>query len=117
MAFRTSWGNVNEDFPCSPATDTRNLYEHAPHAPADHPLQELLFIRHGETEWNSRKVIQGFKDIPLSPAGIEQTLAIAGRLAGSRIDAIYTSPLRRAAISPSGSGSPNCRQVYAWYLP
>jgi probable phosphoglycerate mutase len=65
--------------------------------PPDHPLQELLVIRHGETEWNSRKVIQGFKDIPLSAAGIEQTIAIAGRLAGSRIDAIYTSPLKRAA--------------------
>ncbi|OYW00276.1 MAG: hypothetical protein B7X11_04635, partial [Acidobacteria bacterium 37-65-4] len=33
-------------------------------------MRTLIVVRHGETEWNSQKRIQGSVDVPLSPKGI-----------------------------------------------
>ena len=33
---------------------------------------KLYFVRHGETEWNVKKKIQGKTDIPLNENGIRQ---------------------------------------------
>ncbi|CAG4887430.1 histidine phosphatase family protein [Paraburkholderia saeva] len=62
---------------------------------------QVLFIRHGETDWNRIKRIQGHIDIPLAAGGIEQAQKLAQRLAreaaqGARLDAIYSSDLMRA---------------------
>ena len=65
--------------------------------PATAALRALLVVRHGETEWNSRRVIQGTRDVPLSAEGIAQAEALANRLRGAKIDAVYSSPQARAA--------------------
>ncbi|HVW52472.1 MAG TPA: histidine phosphatase family protein [Trinickia sp.] len=62
---------------------------------------QVLFIRHGETDWNRIKRIQGHIDIPLAESGIDQAQRLAERLAreardAARLDAIYSSDLRRA---------------------
>lgn len=56
----------------------------------------IFLIRHGETDWNRRGLLQGTSDIPLNGAGRRQAAELAERLAGVRLDAAYTSPLRRA---------------------
>ncbi len=58
----------------------------------------MLFylIRHGESLSNAEGRIQGQSDVALSPFGIQQSEAIADALANQKIDAIYSSPLRRA---------------------
>jgi probable phosphoglycerate mutase len=56
----------------------------------------LHFIRHGETDWNVERRIQGHTDVPLSERGQEQARELAGRLGGSAIGAIWSSDLRRA---------------------
>ncbi|XP_024978862.1 phosphoglycerate mutase-like protein 4 isoform X2 [Cynara cardunculus var. scolymus] len=55
------------------------------------------FVRHGETEWNAEKRIQGHLDIDLNDVGRQQAVAVAERLSGeSNISAIYSSDLKRA---------------------
>jgi len=60
---------------------------------------KLLFVRHGETLDNRRRIFQGQAGDGLSPLGREQAALLAERLvtAGARFDALYTSDLLRAS--------------------
>jgi alpha-ribazole phosphatase len=55
----------------------------------------LLLIRHAATEGPQGRCL-GRTDVSLSRAGHAQALALAGALAASRIDAVASSPARRA---------------------
>lgn len=70
----------------------------------------ILFIRHGETEWNRIKRIQGHIDMPLAQSGLAQAERLAARLAreaddGAGLDAIYASDLMRARQTAQPSAS------------
>jgi uncharacterized phosphatase len=56
----------------------------------------IFVVRHGETDWNRQRRIQGSTDIPLNSVGREQALATGRLLALRNWDAIITSPLLRA---------------------
>lgn len=59
---------------------------------------KLYFVRHGETEWNVRKKIQGKTDIPLNENGICQARELADELQRDdiRVNHIYHSTQIRA---------------------
>ena len=57
----------------------------------------LLLVRHGETEWNAEGRIQGHTDIGLSEKGAEQARSLGQRLVDLRIDAAYSSDLKRTS--------------------
>jgi probable phosphoglycerate mutase len=59
-------------------------------------MTTLLLVRHGETDWNAEGKLQGHTDRPLNDFGRRQAQALADRLAGEPIDAIYASDLSRA---------------------
>ena len=59
-------------------------------------MTEIILARHGETEWNVEEVFRGKIDIELSETGIRQAGLLAEYLGKSKIDAIYSSPLKRA---------------------
>jgi broad specificity phosphatase PhoE len=54
-------------------------------------------VRHGETTWNQERRIQGgSSDVELSELGRKQVERLALALKEVKIDAVYSSPLRRA---------------------
>lgn len=56
----------------------------------------LYMVRHGETDWNKAKKVQGRADIPLNAYGRELAEKTAEGLRGIYFDLAYTSPLSRA---------------------
>ena len=59
-------------------------------------MTRLCLVRHGETDWNAGKRIQGQIDIPLSTLGHAQARATGNALQNEGFAAIYTSDLTRA---------------------
>ena len=59
-------------------------------------MTRICLIRHGETDWNAGRRIQGQIDIPLSALGHAQARATAYALKDEDFAAIYTSDLLRA---------------------
>ncbi len=59
-------------------------------------MTELLFIRHGETDWNRQQRFQGQLDVPLNELGLTQAQRLAERLAADKPDAFFSSDLQRA---------------------
>ncbi|MCY4147268.1 MAG: histidine phosphatase family protein [Chloroflexi bacterium] len=56
----------------------------------------MLFIRHGQTDYNAQRRLQGSLPVPLNAAGQTQAQSLAAYLMDSGIDAIYASPMTRA---------------------
>ena len=56
----------------------------------------IYIIRHGQTELNNKKALQGRSDHPLNDTGIAQAQEAAAMLQGVKFDAVYSSPLIRA---------------------
>ena len=59
-------------------------------------MTQIILTRHGETEWNAIRRVQGWTDIPLSPRGLKQADALATRLDAFPLAAVYASDLSRA---------------------
>ena len=57
---------------------------------------EILVTRHGQTEWNVKRKVQGKADIELNEQGIEQAKEVQIKLKDEKIDLIICSPLIRA---------------------
>ncbi len=78
---------------------------------------DIYLLRHGETDWNRKRLLQGHTDTLLNEKGKKQVEDTARKLAdlGIRMDAVVTSPLRRAresaAIAARALGYPQERIV------
>jgi probable phosphoglycerate mutase len=59
--------------------------------------QEVMLVRHGETEWSRAGKHTGRTDVPLTDRGREQALAVGEALRGREFALVLTSPLQRAA--------------------
>ena len=56
----------------------------------------IYFVRHGETDFNKKKIMQGHLDIELNEIGIMQAQKAKENLKDVKIDMIFCSPLKRA---------------------
>jgi broad specificity phosphatase PhoE len=59
-------------------------------------MTELILARHGQTEWNVEEVFRGRIDVELNQTGRRQAELLAESLSGQKIEAVYSSPLKRA---------------------
>ncbi|NEN82299.1 histidine phosphatase family protein [Paenibacillus elgii] len=60
-------------------------------------MQTTMYLtRHGQTEWNSKKKMQGHLDSPLTDYGMRQAEWLKERLESVHFDAIYSSSSPRA---------------------
>ena len=62
-------------------------------------MKTVFLLRHGQTEDNRKKIIQGQGDSPLTSEGIKSIKKRAAKLKEIIFDAIYCSPLGRAKSS------------------
>jgi uncharacterized phosphatase len=59
-------------------------------------MTHLYLVRHGETDWNLQRRIQGSTDIPLNDTGRAQAARTGNLLSRRHWDGILSSPLSRA---------------------
>jgi 2,3-bisphosphoglycerate-dependent phosphoglycerate mutase len=64
--------------------------------PAPESMLRLYIARHGQTDWNLAKRLQGGTDIPLNATGKAHAAALAKVLDGVPLDALYSSALTRS---------------------
>ncbi len=59
---------------------------------------KVYILRHGQTDWNNRRLFQGQVDTELNEVGLSQARQCAERVqeAGWQFDKVYCSPLKRA---------------------
>ena len=58
----------------------------------------LVLLRHGQSEWNLKNLFTGWRDVDLSPAGVEEAKQAGRRMKahGLAFDLVFTSALIRA---------------------
>ena len=58
--------------------------------------RSFYYLRHGETDWNKERRMQGSTDIPLNATGVEQAHKAKEALRNCTVQTICCSPLSRA---------------------
>ncbi|MBY0757309.1 histidine phosphatase family protein [Clostridium sardiniense] len=59
-------------------------------------MTTIYLTRHGQTEWNLEKRLQGHGNSPLTEFGLNRAKELSERIKDIDIDTIYTSPIERA---------------------
>ncbi|MCH2222377.1 MAG: histidine phosphatase family protein, partial [Dechloromonas sp.] len=57
---------------------------------AETPVLDIYLARHGQTDWNLEKRLQGGTDNPLNETGRQQAKQLGDKLAGVPITAVYS---------------------------
>src|SRR2546430_2717534 len=60
------------------------------------PSQQIVLVRHGQTEWSAAGRHTGRTDVPLTEEGRRQARALAACLQRWRLTRVLASPLQRA---------------------
>lgn len=58
-------------------------------------MNKLYIVRHGETDWNNKGLLQGTTDIELNKEGIKQVQELSKIIDLDKIDICICSPLKR----------------------
>jgi broad specificity phosphatase PhoE len=74
-------------------------------------MTQILLVRHGETAWNAEEVFRGQADIPLNKNGLKQAQLLGEYLSRKKIDAVYSSPLKRALKTAEAIAVPKSLDV------
>lgn len=74
-------------------------------------MVRICLVRHGETDWNVARRIQGHLDVGLNATGVGQAQALAQRLSAQPFAAIYSSDLARAQTTAAMVASASATKV------
>jgi broad specificity phosphatase PhoE len=83
---------------------------------------KVFLVRHGETDYNAKGILQGYSPVPLSARGRQQAALVAERLASVRPRVLYSSDITRAhetaAIIGQRLGLPiqPCEGLREWHV-
>ena len=69
--------------------------------------RDIVFVRHGETDWNRQRRVQGSQGPALNDAGREQAKGLARLLWEVPLQAVYSSTLPRAIETAGYVGGPH----------
>lgn len=76
-------------------------------------MTTLYLVRHGQTDYNRRRIVQGRGiDAPLDATGQQQADAVARRFEGVPLDAVYSSSLTRAVQTAERVAAPHGLPVH-----
>lgn len=81
-------------------------------------MTDLYLVRHGETEWNRQRRVQGLTDIPLNDTGREQARRTGVLLTRRPVARVVASPLSRTRETAEiiaaqlGLGAPELRDAF-----
>lgn len=70
-----------------------------PRTAATEPMNGSTFVcvaRHGETDWNTAGILQGWLDVPINEQGRRQAHELAAAFCDSGFSCVYSSPLSRS---------------------
>ncbi len=73
---------------------------------------KIYLVRHGQTDWNTEMRAQGRKDVPLNATGRAQAEELREKIKDLEFDAVYASPLKRAAETAEIVMGDRCDVVY-----
>jgi broad specificity phosphatase PhoE len=73
-------------------------------------LNELVLVRHGETDWTRSGRHTGWSDIPLTDEGRNEAEAVGASLRGCTFERVLTSPLSRASETARLAGFPDAER-------
>ena len=67
----------------------------------DQATYKIVFLRHGESQWNKENRFTGWTDVPLCESGVEEAKEAGKRLkdANYDFDVVFTSILKRAVTT------------------
>ena len=60
---------------------------------------KIYLVRHGETDWNNEKRLQGWADISLNAKGVKEAEVVAEKLMDVHFDDAFCSDLERAEVT------------------
>jgi broad specificity phosphatase PhoE len=69
--------------------------------------RDIVFVRHGETDWNRERRVQGSQGASINDAGREQARALSRLLWEVPLQAVYSSALPRAVETASYVAGPH----------
>ena len=72
---------------------------------------KIYIVRHGETDWNGPRRLQGRSDIPLNETGIEEAKITGEALKDVPFAAAFVSPLTRTRQT-AGTGTFRCTRMH-----
>lgn len=85
-------------------------------------MNQLVLLRHGQSQWNLENRFTGWHDVDLSPLGEEEARLGGKRMHDIHFDTVFTSTLKRAirtaelALEASGEANAHLRGPDGWKM-